>query len=68
MIKPIAYSIKSATQYTGFSRSRLYKGIKAGRLPFKKIGKRTMFLATDLESFVLAELDREPAVLCGGGE
>ena len=62
ILKPISYSFNTAIQISGFSRSRIYRGMKSGILPFKKVGKRTMFIANDFETFVLNELEREPAI------
>ncbi len=67
-VSPIVHTITSATIKSNFSRSRLYKGMKSGRLLFKKVGKRTMIMPDDLERFVIEELNREPAILNGGEE
>jgi len=63
---PIVHTINSACEHSNFSRSRIYKGIKSGRLPFKKVGKRTMIMPDDLEKYVIEELNRDPAILYGG--
>jgi excisionase family DNA binding protein len=36
----------------GVGRDTLYKVIRSGRLPARKIGRRTLILAADLERFL----------------
>ncbi len=52
---PLAYSVAQASKLAGVGRSHLYEEIKAGRLPVRKAGRRTLVLASDLSAW-LAEL------------
>ncbi len=61
--QPISYSINTAISATGLSRSALYKAMHDKRLPFKKYGKRTMFMASDLQVFIDTEFNIQPATL-----
>ena len=45
-------SIAEATRIIGIGRSTLYTVIKEGRLPVRKLGKRTLILRADLERFI----------------
>ncbi len=45
-------SIAEATRIIGIGRSTLYSVIKEGRLPVRKLGKRTLILRADLERFI----------------
>jgi excisionase family DNA binding protein len=48
----ILLSIKEVTETTGISRASLYRQMRAGRLPFVKLGARTLFRPADLQGFV----------------
>lgn len=48
----LAYSIPSAVQLTELSRSEIYAAMKRGDLKAKKHGRRTVILASDLESYL----------------
>tara|TARA_R110000744_G_scaffold333820_2_gene439271 strand:+ start:293 stop:481 length:189 start_codon:yes stop_codon:yes gene_type:complete len=50
-----ALSIAQTARLLGIGRSTLYCIIKDGRLPVRKLGKRTLILREDLERFI-AEL------------
>lgn len=47
-----ALSIAETTRILGIGRSTLYNLIKDGRLPVRKLGKRTLILREDLNKFV----------------
>ena len=44
-----AYTVNELTIEIGIGRSKLYAEIKAGKLTPRKIGKKTIFLANDVE-------------------
>ncbi|MBC8716796.1 helix-turn-helix domain-containing protein [Ochrobactrum sp. Marseille-Q0166] len=45
-------SIAQTARFLGIGRSTLYNLIKEGRLPVRKLGKRTLILRDDLDQFV----------------
>lgn len=47
-------SIAQTVRILGIGRSTLYCIIKDGRLPVRKLGKRTLILREDLERFIAA--------------
>jgi excisionase family DNA binding protein len=47
-----ALSIAQTARLLGIGRSTLYCIIKAGRLPVRKLGKRTLIMREDLDHFV----------------
>jgi excisionase family DNA binding protein len=49
-----AYSIMQVSARVGINKDAIYKAIKDGRLPARKLGKRTLILAADLEAFLQA--------------
>lgn len=46
------HSITETARLLGIGRSTLYVLIKDGRLPARKLGKRTLILHEDLERFI----------------
>lgn len=48
----MAYSIGEAAQIAGVGRSLLYTEIKAGRLPVKKAGRRSLVCDADLKAWL----------------
>ena len=50
----VAYSIAEVMALSGLGRDTLYKAIHAGRLPARKLGRRTVVLASDLQAFLEA--------------
>ncbi|KQS77634.1 hypothetical protein ASG25_13590 [Rhizobium sp. Leaf384] len=56
-VAPITYTIANATKATGLSRSTLYNLMKDKRLPYIKVGKRTLLKTSDIEA--LLESGRE---------
>jgi len=47
-----AYSIPEVMCVLGLCRDSVYKLIREGRLPARKIGRRTVVLETDLQAFL----------------
>ena len=48
----ILLNIRQVTETTGISRASIYRQMKAGQLPFVKLGSRTLFRPRDLQNFV----------------
>jgi len=48
----LSFTIQEAVQATGIGRTKLYEYINSGELEAKKIGKRTIVLKHDLDSFL----------------
>lgn len=46
------FSIVETTRILGIGRSTLYAIIKEGRLPVRKLGKRTLVRKEDLDRFI----------------
>jgi excisionase family DNA binding protein len=55
-----AYSVGETLDLLSISRTSLYAAVKRGDLEFVKFGKKTLFYATDLASF-LTKLRRSSA-------
>lgn len=49
-----AYTVNETIREIGIGRSKLYAEIAAGKLTPRKIGKKTIFLARDLEAYLNA--------------
>ena len=47
-----AYSIAEVMLQSGLGRDTIYKAINSGRLPARKVGRRTIVLATDMQRFL----------------
>lgn len=47
-------SVAQAVRILGIGRSTFYALIKEGRLPVRKLGKRTLILRADLDRFIQA--------------
>ena len=47
-----ALNIPQVCEATGFSKSKVYDEIKAGNLPARKAGKRTLVLIKDLQAYL----------------
>ncbi len=47
-----ALTIAEAKARAGCGRSTIYEEIKAGRLPARKLGRRTLILATDFSEWL----------------
>ncbi|MBI4183706.1 MAG: helix-turn-helix domain-containing protein [Proteobacteria bacterium] len=48
----LTFSIDEAAEAAGVGRTLLYSELAAGRLRAKKVGRRTIILADDLESWL----------------
>lgn len=53
-------SIAETTRLLGIGRSTLYSLIKDGRLPVRKLGKRTLVMREDLDRFLAALPQKKP--------
>jgi excisionase family DNA binding protein len=49
-----AYSIPEVMARVGVGRDKLYCLIREGKLPARKLGRKTLILASDLEAFLEA--------------
>jgi excisionase family DNA binding protein len=49
-----AYSIPQVMAKVGIGRDKLYCLIREGKLPARKLGRKTLILASDLEAFLEA--------------
>ncbi len=47
-----AYTVNEILKEIGIGRSKLYSEIAAGKLTPRKIGKKTIFLARDVEIYL----------------
>ncbi len=54
MDKVLSYSVADAVKASGVGRSFLYEQIRAGKLKARKLGRRTLILAADLQSWLAA--------------
>lgn len=50
----IAHSIPDAVRVSGATRTSIYEAMRDGRLPFRKLGRRTLIMRCDLEAWVKA--------------
>jgi excisionase family DNA binding protein len=60
----LSYTIPEASALSGISRSDIYRAFRAGQLPAKKRGKRTLILAADLRQFLASLPDWKPEASC----
>jgi excisionase family DNA binding protein len=51
-MEPLLLTIPDCCRLAAIGRSSVYKLIRQGRLPIRKIGRRTLIAATDLQEFV----------------
>lgn len=51
-MQKLAFTVREACQITGLARTTVYKLLRNGRLTRRKVGKRTLILASELEAFV----------------
>lgn len=49
-----AYTVNETIKEIGIGRSKLYSEIKDGKIIPRKIGKKTIFLAKDIEDYLNA--------------
>lgn len=47
-----AYTVNETIREIGIGRSKLYSEIKEGKITPRKIGKKTIFLAKDIEDYL----------------
>lgn len=52
MTEKLSVTIPEAGEMLGLGRSTLYRLINEGQLKPKKVGKRTLFLVSDLKAFI----------------
>lgn len=52
MKSQLSFTIEEACTVTGIGRTKLYEVLDSGKLPAKKLGKRTLILKTDLMVFL----------------
>lgn len=51
-MEKLTVTVQEAGKLTGLSRTTLYKLFSAGKLKPRKVGKRTLILVDELETFV----------------
>ena len=51
-LQPEGLSVPEACRIAGLGRTKIYEAITAGRLKARKVGKRTLILRADLDSFL----------------
>jgi hypothetical protein len=49
---PVAHSPERAAELASLSRTRIFEAMRAGKLPAKKAGRRTLIVHEDLVRFV----------------
>lgn len=47
-----AYTVNEITKEIGIGRSKLYSEMAAGKIKARKIGKKTIFLAEDVQAYL----------------
>ncbi|MFG1293748.1 excisionase family DNA-binding protein [Xanthobacter versatilis] len=52
--EPAAFDTASAARYLGIGKTTLFAEIKAGRLPARKAGNRTLIVRTDADAWLAA--------------
>nr|WP_255726467.1 helix-turn-helix domain-containing protein [Microvirga sp. ACRRW] len=45
---PFAYSISEAARMAGIGKTKLYEEVKEGRLPLRKVGRKSLIFRDDL--------------------
>jgi predicted DNA-binding transcriptional regulator AlpA len=48
----IALSVRDAMKATSLGRTKLYREMKLGRIAARKIGRKTVFLADEIERYL----------------
>ena len=51
-MQKLTLTVQEARKLTGLSRTTLYKLFSSGKLTPRKVGKRTLILAAELDAFV----------------
>lgn len=59
-ITPAMLTIADAAKYAGFSRSRIYEELSAGRIDARKAGRRTLIVRASIDE-MLASLPKASA-------
>ncbi len=57
----VSHSIEEVRIMTGIGRTKLYEAINSGALKARKLGKRTIVLKQDLDSFLITLADYTPS-------
>lgn len=52
MSDKLSFSIREVIQKTGIGRTKIFAEIRAGRLRARKLGRRTIIAAADLEHWI----------------
>jgi hypothetical protein len=52
--QPFSYSVKGAVAASGKSRASLYNAKDAGKLDFRKDGKKTIIIGDSLRNYILS--------------
>ncbi len=48
----IAYPVPDAVRVSGATRTSIYEAMRGGKLPFRKLGRRTLIMRCDLEAWL----------------
>ena len=64
-MEPLAYSVAATAAASGISASSIKRLIREGRLPIRKIGRRTIILRDDLEALLRSLPSSRPALSRG---
>jgi hypothetical protein len=51
-LEPLSVTIHAASQITGEPRTKIYEGLKTGKLKAKKSGRRTLILYGSLQQYI----------------
>ena len=51
-LPPTAYTVADLVEISGLSRATIFREMKSGRLPAKKVGARTLVLAVDWQTYL----------------
>lgn len=51
-MRPMAYSVSDVVEMVGIGRTKFYELVKSGQIKTRKVGNRTIVLATDLEAWL----------------
>ena len=54
MNEKLSYGVADVVKASGASRSLIYEQIRAGKLKAHKLGRRTLILAADVQSWLAA--------------
>jgi len=48
----LAYHISDAIRVSGATRTAIYEAMRSGRLPYRKLGRRTLIMHSDLQAWL----------------